>query len=239
MGLRIYSSIGDSFHKNRSNFEKFEKNQLFSLVFSRLIKAYPLVIALYTVRASFPTKTLQGGLRMRANRVLVAKGWYWVSTDVNNREGVFRLSREVRRLRTVLHDARKIYEFEIRGLRAEADRVSFYINAVDGFQLPDIMQWVKQTFSVRFNLECGRSGHIWGERYWSVVLGREPPEWAEVCDLTAADWVDGGDGEECGEADKMAVSGRVQREGSHHAAERAENSRIPPGSPRRNVPPTA
>jgi REP element-mobilizing transposase RayT len=69
---------------------------------------------------------------MRANRVLAAKGWYWVSTDVNNREGVFRLSREVRRLRTVLHEARKIYEFEIRGLRVEDDRVSFYINAADG-----------------------------------------------------------------------------------------------------------
>jgi REP element-mobilizing transposase RayT len=70
---------------------------------------------------------------MRANRVLVAKGWYWVSTDVNNREGVFRLSREVRRLREVLREARKIYEFEVRGLRVEDDRVSFYINAVDGF----------------------------------------------------------------------------------------------------------
>jgi hypothetical protein len=69
---------------------------------------------------------------MRANRVLVAKGWYWVSTDVNNREGVFRLPWAVQMLREVLHDARKIYEFEVRGLRVEDDRVSFYINAVDG-----------------------------------------------------------------------------------------------------------
>jgi REP element-mobilizing transposase RayT len=77
--------------------------------------------------------------------VLVAKGWYWVSTDVNNREGVFRLPLAVRRLREVLHEARKIYEFEVRGLRIEADLVSFYVNAADGFQLPDIMQWWKQT----------------------------------------------------------------------------------------------
>jgi hypothetical protein len=70
---------------------------------------------------------------MRANRVLVAKGWYWVSTDVNNREGVFRFSRVVRLLREVLYETRKIYEFEVRGLRVEAYRVSFYINAVDGF----------------------------------------------------------------------------------------------------------
>jgi hypothetical protein len=70
---------------------------------------------------------------MRANRVLVAKGWYWISTDINNREGVFRLPRAVRLLRTVLHNAQKVYEFEVRGLRVEDDRVSFYINAADGF----------------------------------------------------------------------------------------------------------
>jgi hypothetical protein len=126
----------------------------------------------------------------------------------------------------------EIYEFEVRGLRVDDDRVSFYINAVDGFQLPDIMQWWKQTFSVRFNLECGRSGHVWGERYWSVVLGREPPEWAEACDLTAAGWVEGGDGEaECEDADKKTASGRVQREGSHHVGKRAKNPRVQPGSP--------
>jgi hypothetical protein len=143
-------------------------------------------------------------------------------------------------LREVLCGARKIYEFEVRGLRVEEDRVSFYINAADGFQLPDIMQWWKQTFSVRFNLECGRSGHVWGERYWSVVLGREPPEWAEVCDLTAAGWVEGDDGVvECGEADKMAASDRVQHEGSHHAAKRAKNTRVPPGSLGCAAPPTA
>jgi hypothetical protein len=139
----------------------------------------------------------------------------------------------------VLREARKIYEFEVRGLRVEDDRVSFYINAVDGFQLPDIMQWWKQTFSVRFNMECGRIGHVWGERYWSVVLGREPPEWAEVCDLTAADWVAGDDGADNGEADKMAASGRVQHKGSHHAGKRAKNPRVPPGLPGCAAPPTA
>jgi REP element-mobilizing transposase RayT len=170
----------------------------------------------------------------------VAKGWYWVSTDINNREGVFRLPQEVQRLRTVLHDARKIYEFEVRELRVGADRVSFCINAADGFQLPGIMKLVKQTFAVRFNLEHGRTGHVWGERYWSVVLGREPPEWAEVCDLTAADWVEGDDGEaECGKADKMAASDCVQCKGSHHAGKRAENPHLPPGLPGCAAPPTA
>jgi hypothetical protein len=37
----------------------------------------------------------------------------------------------VQLLREVLCKARKLYEFEIRELRVEDDRVSFYINAAD------------------------------------------------------------------------------------------------------------
>jgi hypothetical protein len=82
------------------------------------------------VRKTISQKNWQE-LNMRANRVLVAKDWYWVSTDANNREGVFRLPQTVRMLREVLCEARKIYEFEVRGLRIEADRVSFCINVAD------------------------------------------------------------------------------------------------------------
>jgi hypothetical protein len=106
------------------------KKIIFFCVFSREIKANRIPNRIkYCGGKVFPKNIEE--LSMRANRVLLAKGWYWVSTDVNNREAVFRLSREVRRLKTVLHEARKIYEFEVRGLRVEDDRVSFYINAVD------------------------------------------------------------------------------------------------------------
>jgi hypothetical protein len=54
-----------------------------------------------------------------------------VSADVYNREAVFRLPREVRLLREVLCGARGIYEFEVRELCVEADRVSFCVNAAD------------------------------------------------------------------------------------------------------------
>jgi REP element-mobilizing transposase RayT len=176
---------------------------------------------------------------MRANRVLVAKGWSWVSTELNNRERVFWSRKTVRLLRKVLREARGVYEFEIRGLRVEADHVSFYIKAADGFMLPAIMQWVKQTFAVRYNAGHGRTGHIWGERYWSAVLGREPPESAEVCDLMAEGWVEGAEAAEGGEADMITASDCVQDEGSHHAGKRAKNPRVPPGSPGCATPPTA
>jgi hypothetical protein len=79
----------------------------------------------------------------------------------------------------VLSEAREIYVFELRGLRFCGPWVSFYIRPADGFELPVIMQWVKQTYAVRYNVYDGRPGHIWGDRYWSEILPGEPPEDAE------------------------------------------------------------
>jgi REP element-mobilizing transposase RayT len=129
---------------------------------------------LYPIKAKRDINRINSS--MRQHRILAQGVWYEIRTVINNREPLFRRKKSLKLFAQVFREVEKLFSFEIRGLRVEADRVSFYINAADGFQLPDIMQWWKQTFSVRFNLECGRSGHVWGERYWSVVLGREPPE---------------------------------------------------------------
>ncbi|MDR1469219.1 MAG: hypothetical protein LBT00_07990 [Spirochaetaceae bacterium] len=63
--------------------------------------------------------------------------------------------------------------------------LAFYIKPADGLKLPKIMQWLKQTFSLRFNVRTGRKAHLWGERYWSEILAGEPPEWTEEVDWEA------------------------------------------------------
>jgi hypothetical protein len=80
----------------------------------------------------------------------------------------------------VLLDAKKRFDFEMRGLVLDEAWLSFYIKSADGDQLPEIMQWIKQTFSVRFNTTTWRIGHVWGDRYKSKILPGEPPE--------AVDW---------------------------------------------------
>jgi hypothetical protein len=70
------------------------------------------------------------------------------------------------------------FPFEVRGLRIEADRISFYIKPEDGLALPAIMKQMKQVFAQRYNALTGRSGHIWGDRYWSRILEGDPPEGA-------------------------------------------------------------
>jgi hypothetical protein len=102
-----------------------------------------------------------------------------VRTSVNNTEPLFSSRPNQDLFKQGLIEVRQIYGFELRGLWFSGPEVSFYIRPADGFQLPEIMQWIKQTFAARFNVIDGRSGHIWGDRYWSRILDGEPPEDAE------------------------------------------------------------
>jgi hypothetical protein len=76
----------------------------------------------------------------------------------------------------VLREAGERFAIEVRRLVIEADRVSFYIKPADGFQLPEIMQWIKQTFACRYNAMKRLDGHVWGDRYWSKIVEGEPLE---------------------------------------------------------------
>jgi hypothetical protein len=76
----------------------------------------------------------------------------------------------------VLHEAEHRFVFEVRYLRLQDDWLTFYIKPQDGLELPAIMKWMKQTFAQRYNRETGRTGHIWGDRYWSRVVEGEPSE---------------------------------------------------------------
>jgi hypothetical protein len=104
--------------------------------------------------------------------------WYAVRTSVNDTEPLFWSEPNRDLFKQGLYEVRQIYGFELRGLRFSGPQVSFWIKPADGFELPVIMQWVKQTFAVRFNVLDGRTGHIWGDRYWSEIVAG-PPEDAE------------------------------------------------------------
>ncbi|MDR0639118.1 MAG: hypothetical protein LBG27_09535 [Spirochaetaceae bacterium] len=124
---------------------------------------------------------------MRQERVLAENVWYEVRTAVNIEEPLFQLPETKVLLHRVLREIRKRYPFEMRGLRLEGALLIFYIKPDNGFMLPLIMQLLKQTFSLRFNIIAGRRGHVWGERYESEILDGEPPEDAEEADWEAID----------------------------------------------------
>jgi hypothetical protein len=113
---------------------------------------------------------------MRSLRILKQDVWYEIHTAINNREPLFRLRQALALFSRVLDEAGRRFIFEIRELRLGDDLLSFYIKPEDGLSLPEILKWLKQTFAVRYNVKTGRIGHIWGDRYKSVILEGEPPE---------------------------------------------------------------
>jgi hypothetical protein len=102
--------------------------------------------------------------------------WYEVCTCINNREPLFRCANALAIFSRVFRETELRFVFEVRDLRLEDGRLTFYIRPEDGFELPDIMKWMKQVFAQRFNLADRRTGHIWGDRYWSRILEGEPEE---------------------------------------------------------------
>jgi REP element-mobilizing transposase RayT len=113
---------------------------------------------------------------MRQTRKLAQGVWYEIRSGINNREPILSQSRALALFDRVFRETMLCFPFEVRGLRIEADRISFYIKPEDGLELPAIMQWMKQVFAQRYNALTGRSGHIWGDRYWSRILEGDPPE---------------------------------------------------------------
>ncbi|MDR2374848.1 MAG: transposase [Treponema sp.] len=113
---------------------------------------------------------------MRQLRVLAQGVWYEVRTRINNREPLFRRANALAIFAGVFRETELRFVFEIRALRLEDDWLKFYIKPEDGLELPDIMKWLKQVFAQRFNAADGRTGHIWGDRYWSRIVEGEPAE---------------------------------------------------------------
>ncbi|MDR3355897.1 MAG: transposase [Spirochaetaceae bacterium] len=106
--------------------------------------------------------------------------WYEIRTRANNREPLFRGGRAPALFYRVFRETTHRFTFTVRGLSLAGDRLAFYIKPADGFELPAIMKWLKQTFAQRYNRDDGRTGHLWGDRYWSRILEGEPPDGVEA-----------------------------------------------------------
>ncbi|MDR2053277.1 MAG: transposase [Treponema sp.] len=112
---------------------------------------------------------------MRKLRELKQGVWYEIRTQINNREPLFQKKKALEIFDQVFRETKIRFVFEIRGWRLESDLLTFYIKPENGFELPQIMQWMKQTFAQRYNRWAGWTGHVWGDRYWSRILEGEPP----------------------------------------------------------------
>jgi hypothetical protein len=99
------------------------------------------------------------------------------------------------------------------------------------------MQWLKQTFAVRYNVMKGLDGHLWGDRYWSKIVDGEPPE--EGREVGCEDCAERAGAESAAvvDAGEQIPEARLERgppDGdSHREGETARNGGPPPDLPHR------
>jgi REP element-mobilizing transposase RayT len=177
------------------------------------------------------------------SRILEPDVWYKIFTLVNRHEQIFLDRDAVELFNRTLCETGERFPCEVRCLVIQADCVSFYIKPVDGLQLPEIMQWLKQTFAVRYNVMKGLDGHLWGDRYWSEIVDGEPPE--EEIAVREAECGDcAGSAGEGSAACEIAGGGipeaRLRKKppdgDSHREGEAAAKTHFPPLSPRPAAP---
>lgn len=116
---------------------------------------------------------------MRKKREIQAGAVYHVGARINNKEMLLK-SPEIKSLfLAVVKRAKKKYMFQLTNFVVMENHIHMIIKPGEKENLSRIMQWILSVFAVLCNKKMGRTGHLWGERFFSKII-RTVCEYARV-----------------------------------------------------------
>jgi putative transposase len=71
----------------------------------------------------------------------------------------------------VVQRARKKYRFRIEHFCIMGNHFHLMIRPLKGESLSKIMQWILSVFAMAWNRVHGLTGHVWGQRFHSSIIG--------------------------------------------------------------------
>jgi putative transposase len=107
---------------------------------------------------------------MRKPRFLIAGAEYHVVARANRREFIFNTPRLKDLFLDIVRRAKRKYAFTIRNFCIMSNHIHFLIRPGEGENLSRIMQWILSVFAASFNRIFGYLGHVWHDRFKSVVV---------------------------------------------------------------------
>ena len=108
---------------------------------------------------------------MRKTRRLVDGARYHVVARANRREFILESDRIKDMFLAVISRARRRFRFSVDTLCIMDNHIHLLLRPGDGESLSRIMQWILSVFAVRFNRLFELQGHVWYDRFKSVVIG--------------------------------------------------------------------
>lgn len=108
---------------------------------------------------------------MRHPRKLVIGAEYHVVARANRREFIFNTFQMKELFLDIVRRAKQKYTFTVRNFCIMSNHIHFLIRPGTGESLSRIMQWILSVFATAFNRCFGYSGHVWYDRFKSIVIG--------------------------------------------------------------------
>ncbi len=107
---------------------------------------------------------------MRKPRIKSENSLYHVIARSNRQEFIFEKDSIKDLFINILKDAKKKYRFKVINFCIMSNHVHLLIKPRPGSDISKIMQWVLSKFAVVFNKIHGYKGHVWYDRFKSVII---------------------------------------------------------------------
>lgn len=108
---------------------------------------------------------------MRLPRRLQVNALYHVVTRANRKEMILKSDVEKRLFLEVIARAKNKFSFTITNFCIMENHFHLLIRPGKGENLSRIMQWILSVFAMSYNRRRGTTGHVWGERFYSKIIG--------------------------------------------------------------------
>ena len=108
---------------------------------------------------------------MRKNRERKLNGTYFVKSSMIPETAKLLSSEETQySFMGILEEAMIKFRITIKNFIILKDEFQIVIQTIGKTDISEVMQWVKQKFSIRFNKRFNRSGTVWHSRFKSILL---------------------------------------------------------------------
>jgi putative transposase len=108
---------------------------------------------------------------MRRPRILLEGACYHVVARANRKEMIFHADETKKLFLLVIREAKTKFKFDIENFCLMGNHFHFIVRPARGVSLSSIMQWILGVFAMRYNRSRNLSGHVWGDRFFSRVIG--------------------------------------------------------------------
>ena len=110
---------------------------------------------------------------MRPIRISMVNGLFHITTRCDNKNFYFREDEDFREYLKIVDIARKKYKFKLHSYCLTSNHVHLLISTPTEDNLSKLMQYINGQYAKNYNRRHKRTGHFWGERFYSTIVESE------------------------------------------------------------------